>query len=65
MEDVIKLFKVEYLSNEDDLQWKTTSKYLMLNISATTDQIFPKFNIKLRGPNQNQNENILFNQISV
>ena len=39
-------------------------KYLMLNISATTDQIFPKFNIKLRGTNQNQNENILFNQIS-
>ena len=28
---------------EDDLQWKTTSKYSKLNISATTDRIFLKF----------------------
>ena len=28
---------------EDELQWKTTSKYYNLNISATTDQIFLKF----------------------
>ena len=28
--------------NEDDLQWKMTSKYKMWNISLTTDQIIPK-----------------------
>jgi hypothetical protein len=28
---------------EDDLQWKTTSKYQKFNISETTDQIFLKF----------------------
>ena len=75
MEDDLKIFKVEYLSNhlfdptqllnlslgdldlypvltkstlkiawnEDDLQWKMTSKYLKWNISATTDWIFLKF----------------------
>ena len=31
--------------NEDDLQWKTTSKYLRWNISATADWIFLKFKI--------------------
>ena len=67
MEDDLRIFQVEYLSNhwselpqilnlnsedqtkiqnavnEDDLQWKTTSKYQKLNISATTDWIFLKF----------------------
>ena len=28
--------------NEDDLQWKMTSKYFNLNISETTGQIFLK-----------------------
>ena len=28
---------------EDDLQWKTTSKYEKLNISATTGRILLKF----------------------
>ena len=31
---------------EDDLQWKTTSKYKKLNISATTDWIVLKFYTK-------------------
>ena len=35
--------KMKYYFNEDDLQWKTTSKYLKLNISLTTDRIFLKF----------------------
>ena len=52
----LKISKVEYLSNcwldlphisnwcyDDNLQWKVTSKYLMLNISATPDRIFLKF----------------------
>ena len=30
-------------SMEDDLKWKTTSKYWLWNISATTDQILLKF----------------------
>ena len=35
--------KIKYASNEDDLQWKTTSTYQKLNISVTTDWIFLKF----------------------
>ena len=31
------------IKNADDLQWKTTSKYLMWNISAFTGQISLKF----------------------
>ena len=31
------------LINEDGLQWKITSKYENLNISAATDRIFLKF----------------------
>ena len=37
---------------EDDLQWKTTSKYLKLNISATTDRIFLKFETQAQGTKQ-------------
>ena len=29
--------KIKNASNEDDLQWKTTSKYQNLNIPANTD----------------------------
>ena len=67
MEDDLKIFKVEYLSNhlldlpqllklsfgdqtkaeiavnEDELGWKTTSKYLKWNISETTYGIILKF----------------------
>ena len=35
--------KIKNAWNEDDFQWKTTSKYLKLNISPTTDHIFLKF----------------------
>jgi hypothetical protein len=34
---------------EDDLQWKTTSKYKKLNISATADWIFLKFETYSKG----------------
>ena len=35
--------------NEDELQWKMTSKYQKLNISVTTDRIFLKFETKVQG----------------
>ena len=35
--------KIKKSWNEDGIVWKTTSKYLKLNISVTTDQIFLKF----------------------
>ena len=35
--------KLKITWNEDDLQWKTTSKYLKQNISATPDWILLKF----------------------
>ena len=38
--------------NEDDLQWKTTSKYEKWNISATTGQILLKFETEAMGSNQ-------------
>ena len=43
--------KIENACNEDDLQWKTTSKYLDWNISASTYLIILKLKLKLRGPN--------------
>ena len=36
------LTKIKNAWNEDDHQWKMTSKYQKLNILATTDQIFLK-----------------------
>ena len=35
--------KIKNAWNEEDLQWKTTSKYQKLNILETTDWIFLKF----------------------
>ena len=35
--------KIKNAWNEDDHQWKKTSKYQKLNISATTGWIFLKF----------------------
>ena len=35
--------KIKNSSNEDNLQWKKTSKYQKLNNSAITDWIFLKF----------------------
>ena len=37
------LTKIKNDSKEDDHQWKKTSKYWKLNISATTGWIFYKF----------------------
>ena len=44
--------KITNAWKEDDHQWKKTSKYWKLNISATSGQIFLKFKPKLSGPNQ-------------
>ena len=35
--------KIKNVWNKEDLPWKTTSKYLKLNILASTDQNYLKF----------------------
>ena len=40
---LVEQTKITNAWNEDDIQWKKTSKYKKLNISATTGWIFLKF----------------------
>jgi spore cortex formation protein SpoVR/YcgB (stage V sporulation) len=41
--------KIKNTLNEVDRKWKTTTKYQKLNISATTDWVFLKFQTYTQG----------------